>query len=155
MTAVMQGRLLFERVTSGGQTGADRAALDFAIEHGIPHGGWCPKGRKAEDGTIAACYQLTETPGGTYVQRNEWNVRDSDATLVLSLAPSLSGGSRKTVLLAARHGKACLHLHARLGVEESARQLRRFITEHSVRALNVAGPRASKEPEVGEFDSRG
>jgi hypothetical protein len=51
-----------EKIVSGGQTGADRAALDFAIEHGIPHGGWCPKGRKAEDGPIDPRYLLRETP---------------------------------------------------------------------------------------------
>ena len=50
------------KIVSGGQTGADRAALDFAIGHGIPHGGWCPKGRKAEDGPIDPRYELTETP---------------------------------------------------------------------------------------------
>ncbi len=74
------------KIVSGGQTGADRAALDFAIDHGIPHGGWCPRGRKCEDGTIADCYKLNETPSAEYPQRTEWNVRDSDGTVVFSMS---------------------------------------------------------------------
>jgi hypothetical protein len=67
-----------EKIVSGGQTGADRAALDWAIEHDISHSGWCPRGRKAEDGPIDAKYQLQESPSSNYPQRTEWNVRDSD-----------------------------------------------------------------------------
>jgi hypothetical protein len=63
------------------QTGVDRAALDWALEHGVPCGGCCPEGRKAEDGPIDPKYPLKETPSVTYVQRTEWNVRDSDATI--------------------------------------------------------------------------
>jgi len=81
------------KINSGSQTGADRAALDFAIEHGIPHGGWCPGGRKAEDGPIDSRHRLKETPSGDYVERTEWNVRDSDGTVVLSIAAVLKGGS--------------------------------------------------------------
>src|SRR2546423_13574935 len=68
------------KIVSGGQTGADRAALDFALAHKIPQGGWCPKGRRAEDGVIEPCYRLVETPSSRYSQRTAWNVRDSDAT---------------------------------------------------------------------------
>jgi hypothetical protein len=68
------------KVISGGQTGADRAGLDFAMAQGIAHGGWCPRGRLAEDGTIPARYQLEETPEADYAQRTEWNVRDADGT---------------------------------------------------------------------------
>ena len=81
------------RIISGGQTGADRAALDWAIEHGIPHGGWCPLGRKAEDGRIDGRYQLNETPSSSYVLRTERNVRDSDGTVVLSISAVLTGGA--------------------------------------------------------------
>src|SRR6478735_3602017 len=91
-----------ERVVSGGQTGADRAALDWAIAKGIPHGGWCPKGRKAEDGPIDNGYRLQETPSANYVQRTEWNVRDSDSTVIFSIGETLTGGSKKTVDLAGR-----------------------------------------------------
>src|SRR5438105_2044217 len=88
------------KIISGGQTGADRAALDFAIARGIAHGGWCPRGRLAEDGRIEERYQLMETPSKDPIQRTEWNARDSDATLVFSIARQLTGGSRKTVELA-------------------------------------------------------
>ncbi len=73
------------KIISGGQTGADRAALDWAIRNGIPHGGWCPKGRKAEDGPIEAKYQLQETPSSKYLQRTDWNARDSDGTVIFSV----------------------------------------------------------------------
>ena len=82
---------LIEKIVSGGQTGADRMGLDWAIWHDIPHGGWCPRFRKAEDGKIPDQYQLTETPKSDYVQRTEWNVRDSDGTLIFSLSDKLSG----------------------------------------------------------------
>jgi hypothetical protein len=72
-----------ERIVSGGQTGADRAALDWAIARHVPHGGWCPKGRKAEDGVIDARYELMETPSDFYEERTLWNVRDSDGTVIL------------------------------------------------------------------------
>lgn len=134
-----------ERIVAGGQTGADRAALDWALARGVPCGGWCPKGRRAEDGAIAPRYPLTETPAEDYAQRTEWNVRDSDATVIVSLAPSLTGGSRLTRELAAKHGRPCLHLHP---VLDAPRLLAAFVREHRVRVLNVAGPRSSNEPGV-------
>ena len=96
-----------------GQTGADRTALDWAIWHDIPHGGWCPKGRKAEDGPIGSKYLLKETPTSNYRQRTEWNVRDSDGTVIFSLAPALTGGSKKTIEFAIKHEKPWrFHMHA-------------------------------------------
>ena len=97
-------------IVSGGQTGADRAALDFAIEHGIPHGGWCPRGRLAEDGPLPDRYLLRETPTRKYAERTVWNVRDSDATVVFSIAAEPQGGTRLTLQVAARFGKPVLHL---------------------------------------------
>ena len=140
-----------ERIVSGGQTGADRAALDFAVEHGIPHGGWCPQGRWSEDGEIAAGYALQETPDGDYTQRTEWNVRDSDGTVIFSLRPTLSGGSKATQDFAERLGKPCLHVSEQVDGTGSAERLCRFIEHHAVRVLNVAGPRASSEPGVADF----
>ena len=137
------------KIISGGQTGADRAALDWALAHNVECGGWCPKGRKAEDGPIDPKYPLKETPSVSYVQRTEWNVRDSDATILFSIEPTLTGGSKKTVEFANAHKKPCLHLCA--GREAAAEKLRAFVEEHGVKVLNVAGPRASKEPGVGEF----
>jgi hypothetical protein len=140
-----------QRIVSGGQTGADRAALDFAIAHGIPHGGWCPRGRKAEDGRIDGRYQLKETPSSSYVLRTERNVHDSDGTVVFSIAAVLTGGSKKTVDLAQKHHKPVIRI-SRDGVAASpAQALLRFIQDNKIKVLNVAGPRGSKEPEVGAF----
>ncbi len=143
--------VVLEKIISGGQTGADRAALDFAIARGIPHGGWCPRGRLAEDGTVPARYQLTETPGSDYAQRTEWNVRDSDGTVILSVASTLAGGSRQTAELARQYHKPCLHLSRELDGEAAAWKLRDFLARHEIKTLNVAGPRQSQEPEVAGF----
>jgi len=139
------------KIVSGGQTGADRAALDWAIQRGIAHGGWCPKGRLAEDGAVDQRYQLQETPTDRYEQRTEWNVRDSDGTVVFSVMATLTGGSKKTVELAHKHGKPVLHLWRDGGPAQPEQLLLSFITEHQIRTLNVAGPRASHEPEIGAF----
>ena len=143
---------MIERIVSGGQTGADRAALDWALENGIPHGGWCPKGRLAEDGPIPEKYELTETPSADYAQRTEWNVRDSDGTVVFSIAPTPSGGSAKTMAFSQQHGKPVIHICR--NDRKSVQSLLQFIGSHGIRILNVAGPRASEEPEVGEFVRR-
>jgi hypothetical protein len=140
-----------ERIVSGGQTGADRAALDFAIANGIPHGGWCPRGRKAEDGALERCYELKETPEEEYPQRTEWNVRDSDGTVIFSITPGLTGGSKLTAELAEELGKPCLHLSQLRDGPNAVARLRSFVLDHHVRVLNVAGPRASNEPAVARF----
>jgi Circularly permutated YpsA SLOG family len=127
----------------------DRAALDWALAHGVECGGWCPKGRKAEDGSIDPKYPLKETPSASYIQRTEWNVRDSDATVLFSIDPALTGGSKKTLEFAHKHKKPHLHLCA--GDNAAADKLKAFIEKNRVKILNVAGPRASKEPGVGEF----
>jgi hypothetical protein len=136
-------------IVSGGQNGADRAALDWALTHGVECGGWCPKRCKAEDGPIDPKYPLKETPSESYIQRTEWNVRDSDATILFSIEPTLTGGSLRTMEFARKHGKPHLHLCA--GNDKSADNLRAFFEGHDVKVLNVAGPRMSNEPGVGEF----
>jgi len=137
-----------ERIVSGGQTGADRAALDWAIAHGIPHGGWCPRGRRAEDGRIDGRYALIETPSRDYEQRTRWNVRDSDGTLIVSRSGVLTGGSAYTARCAERLGRPLLHAHP--GADD-AQALRAFLERHRIRTLNVAGPRASVDPEIYEY----
>jgi hypothetical protein len=137
-----------ERIISGGQTGADRAALDWAIRHGITHGGWCPKGRRALDGVIADCYQLQEATSKDYVQRTKLNVRDSDATLVITLKSELTGGSLLTLNHAKKIGKPCLHLHPGIEWREA---LREFLTEKSICVLNVAGSRGSSAKGIEQF----
>ena len=136
---------------SGGQTGVDRAALDFAIAHGIPHGGWCPRGRLAEDGALNGCYALRETPEAEYPQRTEWNARDSDGTVILTIARKLTGGSALTRELAQAHGKPCLHLSQLADGHAAPAKLREFIRRHGIKVLNVAGPRLSCEPTAGDF----
>ena len=125
----------FPKIISGGQTGADRAALDWAIANGIEHGGWCPQGRLAEDGVITAQYDLRETPKADYLQRTEWNVRDSDATVIISIAPVLTGGSLATKDLATAHQKPCLHLSGAQSQLENTGNLRKFIREHNIRQV--------------------
>jgi hypothetical protein len=115
------------KIISGGQTGADRASLDFAIENGFEHGGWCPKGRLAEDGPLADCYKLKETPSKDYRVRIEWNARDSDGTVVFTVGPKLSGGSLRTFLLPKKHGKPLLHRSRDGGPVAPEKELRRFI----------------------------
>ena len=140
---------LIEKIVSGGQTGADRAALDWAIENGIPHGGWCPKGRLAEDGPISSRYNLTESSSKDYLQRTEWNARDSDGTVVFTIAATLSGGSKRTVHFAEKHKKPVVHISS--ATEQPAELLVDFIRSNGIRILNVAGSRGSNEPEIGEF----
>ncbi|MFN7140510.1 MAG: putative molybdenum carrier protein [Limisphaerales bacterium] len=142
---------MIERIVSGGQTGADRAALEFAIRHRITHCGWCPAGRMAEDGTISSRYQLRETPERSYSQRTEWNVRDSDGTVIFSIRKELVGGSQLTQHFAQLHDKPFLHLSRENDTFTAAEKLREFIKENRINILNVAGPRSSTEPEVEDF----
>ena len=138
-------------IISGGQTGADRAALDFAIAHGIPHGGWCPRGRRAEDGVIPSVYCLTETAEPAYAVRTQRNVLQSDATVVFTMSDVIRGGTALTVHLAQQYSKPLLHLQSGLSVSEAAERLSQFMSAHAVCVLNVAGPRASQEPGLATF----
>ena len=142
-------------IVSGGQTGADRAALDFAIEQGIPHGGWCPRGRLAEDGPIDAKYQLRETDSPKYHKRTKRNVRESDATVVFSLDAQPTGGTLLTLDHARQIGKPVLLLTAAADkpIVAHAAALRGLIDTHQVRKLNIAGPRASQAVGIGQFVS--
>ena len=130
---------------SGGQTGVDRAALDVGIALGITHGGWCPLGRIAEDGPIPDFYHLQEHPSPKYSDRTKRNVIDSDATLILYRS-SLEGGTFKTFRHTESLGKPCLKI--RLTHPGRVERVREWLVHHHVRTLNVAGPRASKEPEI-------
>jgi hypothetical protein len=134
------------RIISGGQTGVDRAALDVARNLGIPHGGWCPKGRLAEDGAIDASYPLEETPSAAYEQRTMWNVRDADATLIITSRTPLTGGTRYTKSVA--EGLRRPHLVVTLEQQGSLAITAEWLRRHDVRVLNVAGPRASGQPGI-------
>ena len=126
-------------ILSGGQTGADRAALDVALELGLGCGGWCPRGRRAEDGAIPDRYPLRETPTAAYPQRTEWNVRDADATLILH-AGRADRGTALTERLARALGKPVRTLDVRTA---NAADLTAWIERERVATLNVAGPRES------------
>ena len=134
-----------QKIVSGGQSGVDRAALDVALALGVPCGGWCPKGRKAEDGPLPARYPLTETPSDDYAQRTEWNVRDAEGTLILSDGP-LSGGTAQTAEIAKHLGKP--HLVVELNGAEHPEAMRAWMAAQGITVLNIAGPRESKSPGI-------
>ena len=133
------------KIVSGGQTGVDRGALDAAIALGLAHGGWVPRGRKAEDGVIPERYALTELDSPVYADRTKQNVLDSDGTLILTVGPA-TGGTALTVRLAQTLKQP--HLVLDLDASPSADEVRAWIAAHEVAVLNVAGPRESKAPGV-------
>jgi hypothetical protein len=139
------------KIISGGQSGVDRAALDAAISCGIPHGGWCPRGRMAEDGVISGCYHLIETDTGEYAKRTERNVLDSDATVIFARVPVLSGGTLLTRELANKHGRPVSIILETAKEQNAVAELLVFVRKNSVRILNVAGPRDSQAPGLGGF----
>ena len=135
-------------IVSGGQTGVDRAALDAALATGSPCGGWCPAGRLAEDGAVPECYPLRELPEGGYRERTRANVHDSDGTLVIH-AGEIEGGTAQTIDFCRHLGKPFLLIDsAAAAAETAAVTVKRFITDNRITVLNVAGPRASKQPGI-------
>lgn len=149
---------MLRKVVSGGQTGVDRAALDAAMALGVEVGGWCPRNRRSEDGAIPGHYPLRETAARSYAVRTEWNVRDSDGTLVLVLN-EISSGTRLTVDAARAHGKPLKieHLCTSAGsgllavensTEEQAESVVEWLQRHKIHTLNVAGPRGSSSEEM-------
>ena len=139
------------RIVSGGQTGVDRAALDVALELGIPCGGWCPDGRLAEDGLLSRRYPLRELPGGGYRRRTRANVADSDATLIVYFE-ELAGGTAATLQDCLDLGKPCKLVDgAEIPPCRGARAVARFLRRHGVGVLNVAGPRASQSPRAYRY----
>jgi len=146
------------RIIAGGQTGADRGGLEAALYCGIPHGGWCPKGRKAEDGVIPAKYELRETPAADYARRTEANVADSDATLVFTRGKA-AGGSKLTMEYAKKYKKPCLHIAIdQYSREDAVHRVKRWLEGEVTQpmppdncVLNIAGSRESEVPGIQEF----
>lgn len=136
---------MLEKIISGGQTGVDRAALDVALELGIPCGGWCPSGRKAEDGAIPAHYPLQELPSGGYRQRTKRNVRESNGTLIL-YKDQLTGGSAFTADEAHKQAKPCYTVE--LSAPTDPREVKEWIRQNNIRVLNIAGPREGCAPGI-------
>lgn len=138
---------MLARLVSGGQTGADRAALDAALAAGFPCGGWCPSQRKAEDGPIPARYPLQELNGG-YSARTRANVKHSDATLIV-YHTSISGGTASTLRFCKQQQRPCQLIDStQLDVQQAVAMIEHFIAQHQVETLNVAGPRASGCPSI-------
>ena len=138
-------------VFSGGQTGIDRGALDAALELGAACGGWCPEGRRAEDGPIPDLYPLEELKGAGYPERTRRNVEDSDATLIIHNG-LLSAGTLLTLDCCRELGRpVCLIDAATASAEQGARIARAFVATHEIHRLNVAGPRASHWPQAQHF----
>ncbi|MFT7630593.1 MAG: hypothetical protein ACI87E_001600 [Mariniblastus sp.] len=149
------------KIVSGGQTGVDRAALDVAMYLGIPHGGWCPAGRRSESGAIPAVYQLSETEKRDYSVRTEKNVIDSDGTLIL-FYKRLSGGTELTRRLASKHKRPCLQIDLAERVpdefapkseidDQRCEALLKWTGQLNIQVLNVAGPRASSQTGIGQM----
>lgn len=137
------------KIISGGQTGADRGALDAALDRGHEIGGWVPRGRLAEDGPLADRYSgMTETDSSDPGERTRRNVRDAAATVVVSHgAPT--GGSRLTLDEARRLRRPVLHLDLdMIGPDAAAIRLREWLAVERPAVLNVAGPRSSEDANI-------
>jgi hypothetical protein len=139
---------MIDKIISGGQTGVDQAGLDVAIKLGIPYGGWIPKGRKTENGPLSQKYRMQEMPTSRYADRTEKNVIDSDGTLIISRG-KLTNGSEYTRKMAMKHNRPWLHIDiAKDAKFHAATRIVSWIFDNEIRELNVAGPRASKDPEI-------
>jgi len=136
-------------IVSGGQTGADRAALDFAAAAGIAYRGWVPRGRLAEDGVISADYvDLVECDSEDPAVRTRLNVRDSDGMVILAHGPP-AGGTALAAAEAVKLHRPCLQIDlAKPSLSAAANQLRQWLEDNAVSALNVAGPRHSEDPRI-------
>ena len=139
---------MIRKIISGGQTGVDQAALDAAIKLAVAHGGWIPKGRTTESGPLPEKYKLKETRSSSYADRTEKNVRDADGTLIISHG-LLTGGSEYTREMAIKHDRPWLHIDlSQTAAFQAASAVNQWILQNEIEILNVAGPRASKDPAV-------
>jgi predicted Rossmann fold nucleotide-binding protein DprA/Smf involved in DNA uptake len=136
-----------KKIMSGGQTGVDRAALDFAIRRGIPHGGYCPRGRRSENGRISARYLLTECASPDYAMRTALNVAHSDGTLILTRGRP-EGGTQRTVFLCHEYGKPALIIDLDCALKSA--DFTDWLHAHGIETLNIAGPRESKQSGIGK-----
>ena len=148
--------VMVKKVISGGQTGADRGALDAAIALKISHGGWCPRGRKAEDGIIPNLYQLVETPSSRYEKRTYENVKQSDGTLFVLLTDKIDRGTSLTLKYCEQLGKPFFKIvrdQIPVKEEELFKAFSSWVNENNIQVLNVAGNRESKAPGLQKFTS--
>jgi len=137
---------MIEVLISGGQTGADRAALDFALERGLEIQGYCPRGRRADDGPLDAKYPLRETESADYPPRNRLNVQLADATIIFNGLPEYSPGTHRTMTFAREHKKNFKVLQGFPDIMQDAADLKQWLQEHKPQKLNVAGNGEEKCP---------
>lgn len=136
------------KIISGGQTGVDQGALQAALDHDFACGGYCPKGRICENGTIPGHFPLTELDSISYEQRTRKNVEISDATLILHNG-KVAGGSRLTQVYAEALNKPCFALNfGKFELIEAFPVAKRFIQSREIKILNIAGPRESEWPDA-------
>ena len=145
---------MLKTVISGGQTGVDRTALDWAMTAGISHAGYCPAGRKAEDGKIDGKYQLTETNSKKYSERTSLNVQHSDATLIFAPERNLSRGTALTASCAQKFHRPLLIITDDLDDLSAAAEIQKFLLKNNVQQLNIAGPRRTQSPDMAERTER-
>jgi len=138
---------MVKKIVSGGQAGVDRGALDAALELGFDCGGWCPLGRRAEDGPIDPRYPLTESDSPRYDVRTEQNIIDSDGTLIIT-GGRLEGGTRLTLELALQKNRPCRVIDLRQPLE--LEQVIDWLVALEISTLNIAGPRESKQPGIAD-----
>jgi nucleoside 2-deoxyribosyltransferase len=134
-------------IVSGGQTGVDRAALDFAIENNVPCGGWCPKGRVAEDGMIGSNYPLHETRSADPAERTRKNIEDSDAVLVF-IDDQMDDGTELAVDYAEELEKPLFVVYLRMNLADQEEGFSQFMDENQAKKINVVGPRESNSPGI-------
>ena len=138
-------------IISGAQTGADLAALDAALAAGIPCGGWVPDQRNNEAGPIPPHYPVRPLPGAGYKQRMVKNIEDSDATAIVYFA-DLEGGTENTLAQCLRLKKRYKLIDAtEVPPDRAAMALATFVRQHTIHRLNIAGPRASKQPSAYRY----
>jgi len=139
---------MIRKIISGGQTGVDQAALDAAINLDVAHGGWIPKGRITESGPLPEKYKLKETRSSSYADRTAKNVQDADGTLIIARGV-LTGGTEYTREMAIKHKRPWLHIDlSQMAAFQAASAINQWILQNEIEILNVAGPRASKDPTV-------
>lgn len=170
MTEMSEANSFVLTIRSGGETGVDRAALDAVLNYNATKNlpnldnnakksssslsvqvtGWCPKGRLADEGEIPSKYPLNETPNKEFSQKIEWNVRDADATLVLSSSTTLQPdtGTNLTLKATEKMNKPCLPIFLDGDTETKAGDVLRWMNGNNVKDLNVAGPCESYCPGI-------
>src|SRR5260370_5807530 len=141
--------LLIEKIVSGGQTGADQAVLDWASENGVSHGGWCPRGRLADDGPIPARYNLAETPRKNPLQCNEWDVWDAEGVAVISMDGQLSEYYQNISNFADKHRRPFLQVQAERF--SAVKQLRGFVGKNHICKLNIVCCRTPEQEEMSSL----